>query len=192
MTLSKHWASLSWTSVQSQGSWMMGCVAQGHNCLNRIHVSTYSLSSTVRTVRCAGHPHCQPHNQIISVQHCRHCRPIDPNATPKLVLLSSRTHPIHRYKDHTLVVYVEGLGGGHISERGSEFLLYHCTLWVSHSKSRIPYDCSHSSFQWPDASQIKSTLLCNDNKRSLLISHAVYGAAVWRMLLSQWWRQTES
>lgn len=63
------------------------------------------------------------------------------------------------------------------------------------SNHRIPYDCSHGSFRWPDASQIKSTLLWDDNKRSLLISHAsraVCGAAVRRTLLSQWWSQRHS
>lgn len=62
----------------------------------------HSLSSTVRTVWYTGHPHCQPHNQIISVSHCGHCWPINLNATSKLVFLSSRTHPFNRYKDHTL------------------------------------------------------------------------------------------
>lgn len=67
----------------------------------------------------------------------------------------------------------QGLAGGHISEPGPESLLYYCTLWVSLTKSRIPNVWSHCSFQWPDATQIVSMLLSDDNSRSVLIRGAV-------------------
>lgn len=67
----------------------------------------------------------------------------------------------------------QGLAGGHISEPGPESLLYYCTLWVSLTKSRIPNVWSHCSFQWPDATQIISMLLSDDNSRSVLIRGAV-------------------
>lgn len=102
-----------------------------------------------------------------SARCCRHFWPINLNATLKLVLLFSRTHFFQRaQRPHSFID--ESLEEGHISDH--EFLLYHCTLW---GLRKIPDKCSHGSFLWPDACQIKSTLLWNDNKRTLLISHAV-------------------
>lgn len=131
----------------------------------------HSRSTSLWTLWYTGHPHCLPHNHFILAQHYRHCWPINLNAMLKSCLIVFTDSSLQQtQRPHSF--NVEGLEEGHISDRSSEFLLYRCTLWVSHSKSQIPYDYSHCSFQWPDASQIKSTPLWNDNKKSLLTSHA--------------------
>ena len=95
MILFKHRARLCGNSMHSK----VGLTVQGQHKVNRIYVSTYLLS---RPVYHTGHPLCQPYNLSISVWHYGRCWPIDLNATVKVVLLSSQTHPIQWNKDHSL------------------------------------------------------------------------------------------
>lgn len=81
------------------------------------------LSDSVLTVWYSGHPYCPWHNRISSAPNRRNCWPINLNAEPKRVLLSSPAHPFSTYKGHSLSALV-GLGEGHISPTGLLNFLY--------------------------------------------------------------------
>lgn len=132
--------------------------------------SAHWLSGTVRAVWYTGRPHCQPHNRISSAQHCRNCWPINLNAMRSLSSCLRRLiSSLQQIQRATLFLHGGFRGRSHLQTGVLNFLYIIAPCGYHTPKSQIPNNCSHCSFQWPDASQIKSTLLSNDNKRSLLI-----------------------
>lgn len=111
---------------------------------------TYLLSSAVRTVWRTGYPQSQRHNRIISVRHYRHCLLIDLNATSKRVSLSSPTHPIQRYKDHTLSILRIQKGVIHLNRALNFFyILAPCGYHTPNHKFLMTAVTAHSNDLMP-------------------------------------------
>lgn len=142
----------------------------------------------MRTALHPGHLYCEPHSHIISVWHYAHCWDTKPNAMPNLVTLSIWTHPIQRHKDQSLCM--------HWGFRRRSY------LWISSiSLKPCGYHTPNHKFLMTAVSAHSNDLMpCRLNQRfcELTIKGDCWsamqpvGAAVWRMLLSQCWRQSES